>query len=171
MSIFKKFTESAGDSERARFRKELAGSLQSQDNLMMMDIAKILRKMPVGSSVVALRKYRGTILAGVVVLNGNTLLTTDLFSKGLLNPDGLPGLWRLIPESRLNLLKEFTNPPDAALAFFVLTPTGQYAFAFSHIVRSDGEVHWISDADWVCRVADVLVESGLFEAGAGPSAT
>jgi hypothetical protein len=168
MSIFKKLFEGSGDRERAHFRKGLANSVESQDNLMMVDIAKILHKMPEGSTVVALRKYRGTVLAGLVVPNGDITLTTELFSKGRLNPDGSPGAWRLIPEIKLNLLKEFTDPPDAALAFFVLTPTGQYAFAFSHVVRSDGDVQWISNEAYVCSVAEVLIEAGLFEASPGP---
>ena len=167
MNIFKKwFMEGAGDRQRAQLRKELVDSVESQDNLMMIDIAKVHHKVPEGSSVVALRKHRGTILAGIVVLNGNITLTIEMFRKGILNPEGCPGAWRLIPESRLNLLKEFTNPPEAALAFFALTPSGQYAYAFSHLVRSDGQVQWISDADLVRRVADVLIETGLFQADA-----
>jgi hypothetical protein len=86
-----------------------------------------------------------------------------MLKEGMLDPDRSADCWKLIPESKLNLLTEFTNPPDGALAFFVLTPSGQYAMAFSHIFRSDGTVQWISNADFICRVADVLAEAGLFQ--------
>ena len=170
MSILKKWFSEDSDRERAQFRRELADSVEAQDNLMMADIAKVIHKMPEGSSVVALRKYRGTVFAGLVVPtwpNGDMTLTVEMWRKGLLNPVGSPGSW--IPASKVNLLSEFTDPPDAALAFFVLTPTGQYALAFSHLVRSDGQVHWVSDEGYICRVAEVLVEAGLVKAGAEPS--
>jgi hypothetical protein len=151
------------DKERTYFRQELASSVKSQDSLMMTDIAKVLHKVPDGSSVIAFRQYHGTVLAGPVVLDGNTSLMFEMFHNGVLNPDGSPGLWRLIPKNKLDLLKEFVNPPEAALAYFVLTPAGHYALAFSHIVRSDNDVHWVSDTDFVRRIADVLVEAGLFQ--------
>jgi hypothetical protein len=156
-------TPSDGDMERTRFHQELASSVKSQDSLMMTDIAKILHKMPDNSSVIAFRHHHGSVFAGPVVLDGNTSLTFEMYHQGTLNPDGSPGLWRLIPETKLNLLREFSNPPEAALAFFVLTPSGQYSFAFSHIVRSDGDVQWVSDVDFVRHVADVLIEVGLFQ--------
>ena len=162
MSMFKKLF---GNLERKEFHKELAGSVQFQDDLMMMDIAKVLHQMPEGSSVFALRKYRETVLGGVVVLNGDITLLTDMFGKGLLNPEGSPGAWRLIPEIKLNLLAEFENPPEAALAFLALSPSGDYALALSHIVRSDGEVQWVTDAEYICSVASVLAEVGLLAGG------
>lgn len=152
------------DTERAEFRQQLAESIQAQDDLMMIDIAKVLQKMPEGSTVVAFRKFRGTVLAGVVVLNGDIGLMTEMYGKGILNPEGSPGVWRFISTTKLNLLAEFSDPPEAALAFFVLTPDGQYAFALSHIVRADGNVQWVSKTDYVGRVADVLVDSGLLQA-------
>jgi hypothetical protein len=149
--------------ERSQFAQNLAESISAQDDVMMMDIAKVLKKMPEGSSVIAFRKYRGTVLAGLVVPNGDIVTTTELYGRGLLNPEGSPGAWRLIPDTKLNLLKEFSDPPEAALAFFVLSPSGEYAFALSHLVRSDGNLQWISKADYVCRVADVLIEAGLLQ--------
>jgi hypothetical protein len=48
--------------------------------------------------------------------------------------------------------------------------SGGPAFAFSHIVRSDGDVQWNSTADFIERVAHVLVEVGVCEkAGAEAS--
>jgi hypothetical protein len=160
---------SNGDDERLRLRKELAGSVDAQDSLMMIDIAKVLHEMPEGSSVVALRKYRATVRAGFVVLDGNVTQTLEWLKKGLLNPERSPGGWKLIPDSTLDLLlhppiDESDNPPDAALAFFVLTSRGQFAFALSHLYRSDGQVHWISDANIINRIADVLVEARLLQA-------
>ena len=155
---------------RAQFHRELADSVLAQDDLMMVDIAKILHKMP-GSSVVAMRKYQGTVFAGLVVLNGNISLTMEMFRKGILNPTHSPSEWTVIPESKLNLVQEFTDPPEAALAFFVLTPSGGYAFALSHIVRSDGDVQWVSNVDFVHRVADVLVELGVCQADRVPDRT
>jgi hypothetical protein len=151
---------------RAQFCQELAGSVQIQDGLMMADIAKILHKVPTGSSIVALRKYRGTVLAGLVVAAGDLALTFEGFRRGALNPDHSPGMWKLIPESKLNLLAEFTDsPPESALAFFVLTPTGGCVMAFSHIVRTDNDVQWVSKADYTEKVAKVLLDVGLFEKG------
>ncbi len=172
MDMLKKcLAERTGDSGRAQLREELAASVESQDSLMMVDIAKVLHEMPKQSSVIAVRKYRGAVLAGLVVPHGDIALTIKIFSKGHLNPDGSPGAWRLIPETKLNLLKEFTDPPDAALAFFILTPTGQYALAFSHLVRSDGGVHWVSNADYICQVAEVLSEVDLIEGDPDSSAS
>jgi hypothetical protein len=121
MGIFKKLL---GASERRQLRQELSRSVEFQDNLMMVDIAKIVHKVPEGSSVIAFRKYRGTLHAGLVVPSGSLSITLDLMSKGLLNPDGTPGAWRLISPSKLDLLKEFDRPPEGALAYFALTPTG-----------------------------------------------
>jgi hypothetical protein len=164
MSFLKSlFGKNEGNRERADFKKELANSIESQDNLMLMDVAKVLEKMPEGCSVVAFRKYRGTVLAGVVVANGDIGLMAELGIKGRLNPESSPGLWRLVPESRLKILKGLADPPDAALAFFVLAPSGQYAFAYSHLVRADGNVQWINDAEFICDVADMLLELNLFE--------
>lgn len=158
------FISQQGVTEKAQFRQKLADSVIEQDMLMMTDIAKILHKMP-GASIVAMRKYRGTVFGGLVVFEDKITLTMDKFQEGSLNPARSPKEWIEIPESKLNLGREFLNPPDAALAFFVLTRSGQYALAFSHIVRSNGEVQWISNADFVLRVADVLVELGIFEDG------
>jgi hypothetical protein len=150
--------------ERAQFRQKLANSVLEQDMLMMVDIAKILHKMP-GSSVVAMRNYGGTFFAGLVVFEDNISLTMDAFSEGRLNPARSPSQWMAIPESKLNLGREFINPPEAAVAFFVLTRSGGYALALSHIARSDGDVQWISNDDFILRVADVLVELGVFQEG------
>lgn len=161
-------TEQQGEIERAQLRLKLSTSIEAQDNLMITDIAKVLHEMPEGSSVVAFRKYRGTVLAGIVVLHGNTVKALEMFRNGHLNPESSPSLWRLIPEAKLNILHEFEDPPEGALAFFVLTPSGDYSFAFSHLVRSDGRVHWISDATWVCQVAETLVNVGIFESDMSP---
>ena len=151
-------------SEIAQLSKNLCESISAQDDLMIMDIGKVLAKMPEGSSVIVFRKFRGTVLAGLAVPNGDIVMTTELYGKGLLNPEGSPGAWRLIPATKLDLLKEFVSPLEGALAYFVLSPSGEYALALSHLVRSDGNVQWISNADYIRRVGDVLIEVGLLQA-------
>lgn len=151
--------------DRKQFRQVLAGSVQLQDSLMMADIVKVLHKVPEGSSIVALRQYHGTVLAGLVVVQGDLVLTFEGFRKGALNPDSSPGMWRLIPESRLKLLAKFTDPPEAALAFLALAPSGGCRMAFSHIARADNNVQWVSSNEYIENVVKVLLEVGLFEEG------
>jgi hypothetical protein len=147
--------------ERDVFFKRLANSIEEQDTVMMVDISKVLSGSPAGSSVIALRRYRGAVQAGVVVLNGDIGHTVEMLRAGALNPRGSPDEWKLVSKDTFDLLSAFTNPPEAALAFFVMAPSGRQALAFTHLVRGDGELQWVSEADVINRVGDALSEAEI----------